>query len=502
MKNIYNMRFYLLALVLFATSCSDFLSETPDNRLRLDSYDKIAELVANAYPGASPIFVETMSDNVGPDPANSEDRDITMAYKWQEVTSIGQDTPTYYWTACYLAIAHANQALVALDELPVTNIDRCNAIRGEALACRAYAHFMLVNIFAKHYNESTAATDLGIVFMTDPETTLLAQYERNTVGETYQLIEADIQEALKLVSNIYYKNSGKYHFTREALYGLASRFYLYKGDWENCVKYSTELLGGGYNAAYVRDNKTVLKGPSPEPIARQYTAPKEKSNLLLIRQEVGVAYWAAVGYRLVLDIIDEIELSDDDLRFKTLYGYSGRKSRFIPKFERELMRKLSVTSSSGFPYNAAVVLKGEEVVLNRIEAYIKLNQLDAAESNFNSYILSVYDNAINFATLQQFYAGNYPDLSPQDLMIKMVLDERRREFIEENLRWFDIKRYGLTVTHVDTRGQTDVLTADDFRKVVQIPQSAIEVGGLKPNPVKVDADTSQAKVCVNNDLTN
>lgn len=40
-----------------------------------------------------------------------------------------------------------------------------NGQKGEALLTRAYHHFMLVNVFCKHYSEQTSATDLGIPYM-------------------------------------------------------------------------------------------------------------------------------------------------------------------------------------------------------------------------------------------------------------------------------------------------------------------------------------------------
>ena len=61
-----------------------------------------------------------------------------------------------------------------------------------------------------------------------------------------------------------------------------------------------------------------------------------------------------------------------------------------------------------------------------------------------------------------------------------LLDERRKEFLVQGLRWFDIKRFGLEVEHRNPQG-TFTLTANDPRKVLQIPKTAIDVGGLEPN---------------------
>ena len=145
--------------------------------------------------------MEWMSDNVGADPKNIQRSEMTQAYNWQDVEQEGQDTPSFYWSGNYKAIAHANQALEALEEVKENNPGYKDAIRGEALACRAFAHFMLVSTFAKSYDPATAASDKGIVIMTKPEENLLATYERSSVQEVYDFVEKDLLEAIELVSD-------------------------------------------------------------------------------------------------------------------------------------------------------------------------------------------------------------------------------------------------------------------------------------------------------------
>ena len=70
MKYLYIKIAVVLSAVVALSSCDSFLDETPDNRLRLNSYETIAELVTNAYPEGSGVFMEWMSDNVGADPKN------------------------------------------------------------------------------------------------------------------------------------------------------------------------------------------------------------------------------------------------------------------------------------------------------------------------------------------------------------------------------------------------------------------------------------------------
>lgn len=489
MRFIYKKAIVVLGALITLSSCDSFLDETPDNRLRLDSYDKIAELVTNAYPGGSGIFMEWMSDNVGADPKNIQRKEITQAYTWLEVELEGQDTPSYYWSSNYEAIAHANQALLALGEIKEHNPAYEKAIRGEALACRAFAHFMLVNTFAKSYDPQTATSDKGVVIMEQPEVTLLAKYQRSSVQEVYNFIEKDLLEAITLVSDQYYKNSGKYHFNKAALLGFASRFFLFKKDYANAEKYATELLGTDYNSQMIRDYNQIYTGTSSEIMARKFTAPTLPSNLLLIRKDVLYAYKAYAGYRINQEIYKSLVLSKKDLRFSISYNYGGT-AFLLPKFERELMRKTSITSSSGYPYTVEVAIRGEEVFFNRLEAWAMqgTTKLAQFESQFNQYIRTVYDGTVDYATLFSNYKRFYPELTEDNVRLRMVLDEKRREFVEEGVRWFDICRHQIGVSHTDVQGATHILQPNDPRKILQIPPSAIIYGGLKPNEREITTE--------------
>ena len=84
-----------------------------------------------------------------------------QSYIWEDVTTDSQDTPIFFWTSTYDAIAHANEVLAVIESLPGER-DEKRAVEAEALLTRAYGHFMLVNLFAKHYDPETASSDPGI----------------------------------------------------------------------------------------------------------------------------------------------------------------------------------------------------------------------------------------------------------------------------------------------------------------------------------------------------
>ena len=70
----------------------------------------------------------------------------------------------------------------------------------------------------------------------------------------------------------------------------------------------------------------------------------------------------------------------------------------------------------------------------------------------------------------------------QENMIHFLLNCRRTETMGLGMRWFDIKRYGITVyrREVNSLGEidsiSDTLGPDDLRRAIQIPQKSRDAG--------------------------
>jgi hypothetical protein len=65
--------------------------------------------------------------------------------------------------------------------------------------------------------------------------------------------------------------------------------------------------------------------------------------------------------------------------------------------------------------------------------------------------------------------------------IKAIADVRRRDFIHEGLRWFDIRRFDLKITHYSFTAPPNILQKGDNRRVLQIPLAASNQG-IEKNP--------------------
>ena len=487
------LTFSLLVLIGLSSSCDDFLSEIPDNRTQLDSPEKISEILVNAYPTGNYMeFAETMSDNV----YDSGDLTLTtiknsQMYNWEMLDDIQQDSPSDYWDACYSAIAHANQALDAIDKSG--NDPKLNSQKGEALVARAYAHFMLVTFWSQRYNPATAKTDLGIPYILEPETVLLKKYKRNTIEEVFAFIKADLEKGLPLVNSNY--KLPKFHFNKAAANAFASRFYTVTGEWNKVIAVSNELGNAPVNQ--LRNYQSYLDVDFNTG-QRKYSQESENTNLL-ITSASSIYFRSFYSNSLQLtgadrDILfgNNTNLANKEFLYRPL-SYNGQITIFVPKFV-EYFKVTNANAGIGQPYVGLVLLSNDELYLNRIEAHVMTNQLALANAEIDYFLaarVKLYNPATDKVTeakivakypvIADEYTPFYSLTAVQSSYIKALAEIRRREFIHEGLRWFDIKRFALKVIHKTYNQPDAILAKDDKRKAIQIPLNVSDTG-VEKNP--------------------
>lgn len=483
MKNIILYMFAFVAV--FATGCEKYLDQAPDQRTTLNSPDKVARLLVTAYPrGNYSLVAEGMSDNIvyiGP-PAT--EYVITRdAYDWKDVQDISQDSPIYYWNSCYAAIAAANQALDAIEH--ASDPQNYAAQKGEALVARAYAHFMLVTFYAKPYDLLTSATDIGVPYVMEPENVVFKQYDRKTVAYVYEQIEKDLVAGMPLIRDNKY-DVAAYHFTKKAAYGFASRFYLFKKDYAKVIEYANKAFPANDFANNARPWKSYANITGSSNVALALTSATDPGNLLIAETVSRAAsQYARSQHAMSQGKLDEIKapLGTAFTAYKT-YSYDGGAYYYVPKAYAHFNRT-SINATTGTYYNMKTLLSTEEVLLNRAEGYIYEGQYDEAIKDFNTLLsvrLTVYSESANGLTdskITTYYASSTSD--KKEAYIKAVLDLRRAEFVSEGMRWLDILRYKMPVSHRDKSGNTKVLTADDNRRQWQLPEE-VTLSGIPLNP--------------------
>lgn len=481
---------YLLALFLLSlacTSCNKFLDVTPDQRADLEKNENIGELLATAYPQANYIpFTEAISDNAGDKGSGTVSQVNSAPFLFQDVADIYSDSPTYYWNAAYKAIAAANHALQAIERQGKGTT--LNAFKGEALVARAYAHFMLVKLFAWGDDPKENAGKPGIPYVTSVEDVVVKKYERGTVGQVYEAIEKDLLAGLPLLDDRIYK-SPKYHFTTNAAHAFASRFYLFKKNYAKVIEHSNLVLGSGDPKSLLRQvNSATYRSLQYYELEAQYTRAENAANILLVEAP---SIWGRSYPRY--------RYSFDYPTFQSLFGsnvsggswgyniYGNDVTLNIPKFREHFVRQ-DLHAETGIPYNMIPLFTMEEVLFNRAEANSMLGNFDAALVDLNHYVATrmvvsqqnpVFSAALLLSRnkLLNFYETS--DL--QYALVQCVLDLKRFNFMHEGMRWFDIIRHKLKVVHRTTDGKVLTLGPNDPMRIFQIPQEA-QSSGIELNP--------------------
>lgn len=528
-NNIFYTAGLAAVMGLSLASCDNYLDVMPDNRTEVDTEDKVAALLTSAYPAISSYVIlnEVMSDQCDDlgDAYNSyTQRFVDQAFRWQDVTEETNDSPEMYWTYYYQCAAAANQALQSIEEMGGPTTTKLKECKAEALLCRAYAHFMLANEFCMAYDPTTASTDLGITYSTEPETKLNPTYTRGTLAEVYEHIDADIQEALPMIGDTHY-SVPKYHFNTQAAYAFAARFYLFYQKWDKTVEYANKVLGNN-PTALLRDWAELQSWSVSANVSARgnvYINAAKNCNLLISSTISSAAFFNSNYTQMTKyahnEYLSQTECANatniwgnDTLICEPLVFRGGAMNRaLIIKYPAgtDAFYVIDEVSGSGYFMTTSVPFKADELLLERAEAYVMLGENDKAcadltywMQNFVStnktltpeMIKTFYDN-------MNYYTWDAPTLkrhlqptfswdgegSLQEAMLHCVLNFKRIEGVHEGFRWWDNKRYGMTICHrvlsTDLKPMTlvDVLQPRDPRYAIQLPASVISAG-LEANP--------------------
>lgn len=473
-----------VCLAVTAGGCKKFLEKPPDNRAELNSPEQVSQLLGTAYPQANYMaFAESSSDNVADKGVGQLENTNIDPYQFSDVRDDQEDSPEFYWNACYAAIAVANQALEACDK--AANPKAYTAQRGEALVARAYAHFMLVTFFSETYDPATAGSKPGIPYVTEPENVVIKQYERKTVADVYEMIEKDLLAGLPLIDDNKY-TVPRYHFNKAAANAFATRFFLFKRDYAKAVEHANLVFSTGNVTNMLRPWNTAYRTMTYLELWALYAKATEPANLLLVEAP---SVWGRFYYRFRYGMNafkrDQVlgnNVTGGEWAFRYQVYSPGGEDYLIPKVNEYFVRT-SVNANIGTAYVMVPLFTTEEVLFNRAEAYAYLNNTAAALKDLNTYAAtrinsySASTHNITAARIRSYYGIN----DPQTGLIRTVLDFKRAEYIQEGMRWFDILRYRIPVTHTTVSGQFMVLTGDDPRRLFQIPASA-GLSGIEANP--------------------
>ncbi len=255
MKNKYLVYFSLVFALLF-TSCDEaYLDTTPTASIDAGSAYATTKNAASAINGIYRSFIVRYLSSQGHSghPAMmiildhmGEDMVIgTTSVSWHQNetrwVAHRSDVNTmvqFPYEMYYRIIGNANIGIANLDKAVGPAADR-NALKGEALALRAFGYFNLVQLYGKRYDATAKPnSQLGVPLVLEPTT---EGKPRNTVEEVYTQINKDLTDAAALLTT---SRVNKSHINLSVVKGLQARVALVQQDWTNAAKFAAEARAG------------------------------------------------------------------------------------------------------------------------------------------------------------------------------------------------------------------------------------------------------------------
>jgi hypothetical protein len=253
LKKIKILAFSLL-LIGGTSSCEDFLEPADNQYVTADKLPDILErntdaLIQGVYSRSIEYaFYYSRHDDFG---QKSIDLAVDFAgedlvhyalkswfvtlYQYNDRVAAGGYASGRVWKYSYAQIRDLNTIIALTDDAALTDAQK--NLKGEALALRAFHYFILVN-FYQTGGEWNKIKDLpGIPVYTE---SVQEGNSRGTVEDVYNQIVADYETAIPLLEG--FAPSQSTRLTQVAVKLLAARAYLYSGDYENALEYSTQVV--------------------------------------------------------------------------------------------------------------------------------------------------------------------------------------------------------------------------------------------------------------------
>lgn len=164
-------------------------------------------------------------------------------YNWYSAhASLADWAGNYYanlifWNTCYSAIKTSNTLLMSID--PQTENPELRYYRAQGLATRAYAYYLLVNMYQFSYCVNPDAPCVPIITDQNLDDAAVNGSPQATVQQVWDQVEADVKDALGYLADA--KQAGitrpDRRFVDEAvLHGMLARTYLFTQQWNKAAE--------------------------------------------------------------------------------------------------------------------------------------------------------------------------------------------------------------------------------------------------------------------------
>lgn len=510
-KRIINL--LVVATLLVAVGCNDLLEDpspataVPGEQVLTDPTG-IDALRASMYYRVYNSFGYTTQYFVGPSAIADLTEHRIGASRMQDLNTLnGSDGGTNglsSYGATYGIILDANMMISAVEDgvIPQSKMDR---YRGEAYALRAMAMHNLVRALGYEPGKFVDGFDLGIPIITTPTQALsdVKETPRATVGEVYNQILSDLNQAKSLLSGV---NSDNTYVTEAFVDGLLARVNLYAGNWSAAATSADNAIANSPQSL-ATDSATVVNmfdenaANHPEALFKIIINPSTEQ-IAGDTFNDGLATYTSTGWTAQIPTNKLLDLySSDDWRLGS-YQYDENGDPIMDPdkggsvqlyqggwFERCYDESASTpitgctavnddtleiqkwSGDKGQQTDDIPYMRIAELYLIKAEAQMKAND----DYTQGLPALNTLRNARGLDDLQPVI-----DISSNEELMNEILDERARELAVEGHRWWDLKRLGMDVPYPD--GSTKV-RYDSYRILDNIGAGNISANpALEENP--------------------
>ncbi|MGJ1391706.1 RagB/SusD family nutrient uptake outer membrane protein [Sphingobacterium spiritivorum] len=311
------------------------------------------------------------------------------------------------------------------------------ALRAEALAGRAWVHFMLVNYYGKPYNVATAASDPGIPLVLAADVTQ-TRFERLSVQAAYDQIIADLTEAIPDLSA---RIISRRRISQSAGEAILGKVYMNMQRFDKALPLFTSAISKLSTAdipVRLYDfNKAFSPGGAFVPV-NPFTGPNRfdldiDEEVVYLKLYVNLYSYILSGIPISPRTAALFTPADLRLNFYT-------KSLFPPTgqiFPLNMMRGYGRYNNMG--------INVPDIILLKAECESRTGDLLNAVNDLVGFRKTrMKDTAPNAANIPTDIASDKVALT------KYILEERIREYATTGERWWDMRRLSVDETYKST----------------------------------------------------
>ncbi len=372
------------------------------------------------------------------------------------------------WQQHYFGISRAN---VAIDNIPNIQFDstiRARLVR-EAKFIRGLLYFNIVRFWGD------APLVLHDPVGTDVNQTKIKRAPKDSV---YQQIISDLTDATNLPKT--YSGSDVGRVTSGAAHALLAKVYVTRREWDKALAELNQVMNGGYGydlfTNYYDAFQKATKNGKEHIFSVQFeTNLGAKNSTQFLSSAVFTSFNPAVypgdgpADSTIYQLFDSVDTRRAVTFFTTQYNpATGQTVNFgaarFNKFIDYSITPLTNQTVSGMNFP---VLRYADILLLYAEVLNELNGGPTAEAY----------TAIDRVRTRAHIAGLTPGLNQTDFR-DSVFHERRKEFIQEGMRWFDLSRRGGTYLY-DALKKFPAKTGAAVKDTLYpVPQAEIDLNPL------------------------